>query len=148
QKIVMGRNFDSWETLLKDAGFENTTPISLTVSYRSTQEIMKLAFYLRKDSADIPQTNSNPNSKTGRHGPSPTLIRADNPQVLSHLVGQWIKARTEENSKSLSAVICRWPKEAHELVEELRKLGYPSVRWGHRDQFDFSPGVVVTNVHQ
>ena len=34
------------------------------------------------------------------------------------------------------------------MVEQLRKLGYASVRLGHRDQFDFSPGIVVTNIHQ
>ena len=33
-------------------------------------------------------------------------------------------------------------------MEVLRKQGHASVRLGHRDQFDFSPGVVVTNVHQ
>jgi hypothetical protein len=54
QKIVMGRNFDSWEEVLRDAGFENTTPISLTVSYRSTQEIMELAGKLRGDGSTLP----------------------------------------------------------------------------------------------
>ncbi|MDO8527887.1 MAG: AAA family ATPase [Deltaproteobacteria bacterium] len=143
QKIVMGRNFDSWEIMLKDAGFEETTPITLTVSHRSTQEIMEVASRLRSDGAGTMEA-----PRTQRSGPSPTFIRAEGPQVLPNLVGQWIGARLKENPHALSSVICRWPKEAQKLVEELRKLGYPSVRLGHRDQFDFSPGVTVTNVHQ
>ncbi|MBI3540785.1 MAG: AAA family ATPase, partial [Deltaproteobacteria bacterium] len=143
QKIVMGRNFSSWEEMLQNAGFEETSPLSLTVSYRSTQEIVEIATRLRKDGAA-----PTPSSTTSRRGPAPMIIRADTPQVLPHLVGLWIKARVEENPRALSAIICRWPKEAQSLVEELRKIGYPLVRLGHRDQFDFSPGVTVTNVHQ
>ncbi|MDO8461258.1 MAG: AAA family ATPase [Deltaproteobacteria bacterium] len=143
QKIVMGRNFDSWEELLRDAGFEETTPLSLTVSHRSTQEIMELATSLRKEGSE----NASLPAAT-RHGPEPVFYRCDSPEVLTPTIGQWIKARTEENPKALCAVICRLPKEAERLVEELRKSGLPSVRLGHRDQFDFSPGVTITNAHQ
>ncbi len=140
QKIVMGRNFSSWEEMLRDAGFEETTPVLLTVSHRSTKEIMEVAGCLRLD--PLPANNAS------RSGPVPSFIRAQAPQVIPNHVGQWIKARTEENPNALSAIICRWPKDAQLLVEQLRQLGYPSVRLGHRDQFEFSPGVVVTNVNQ
>ncbi|MDO8519317.1 MAG: 3'-5' exonuclease, partial [Deltaproteobacteria bacterium] len=139
QKIVMGRNFNSWEEMLRDAGFEETTPIQLTVSHRSTNEIMKIASHVRQVTA---------NHSSTRNGPVPTFIRAHAPQVVPNFVGQWIKNRIEENPNSLSAIICRWPKEAQVLVEALRQIGYPSVRLGHRDQFEFTPGVVVTNVNQ
>ena len=33
-------------------------------------------------------------------------------------------------------------------VAQLKTAGHSYVRLGHRDQFDFSPGVIVTNVHQ
>lgn len=150
QKIVMGRNFSSWEEMLGDAGFEQTSPIRLTVSHRSTQEIMELAMRLRQDPSDGSPASSggNPLPPAKRHGPSPTYIAAGRPEVLAHFVGQWIRQRTDENPHALSAVICRWPKEAQRLVDELRKIGFPSVRLGHRDQFDFSPGVTVTNIHQ
>lgn len=143
QKIVAGRNFGSWEELLKEAGFEDTTPLSLTVSYRTTDEIMGLAKKIRGGLL-FPTEGQG----AGRSGPDPTLIRIDTPKVLAHRVGQWIDERLAENSRCLSAIICRWPKLAQELVEELRKIGYPSVRLGHREQFDFSPGIIVTNVHQ
>ncbi|OGQ48348.1 MAG: hypothetical protein A3H42_06225 [Deltaproteobacteria bacterium RIFCSPLOWO2_02_FULL_46_8] len=141
QKIVMGRNFESWEEMLKDAGFAETTPVTLTVSYRTTREIMEFASHLRKDNA------CNPDS-TKRRGPEPSYIRADSPRTLPHFAGQWIAARMKENRNALSCLICRRPKEAEQLVEVLRKIGFPSVRLGHRDQFDFSPGMIVTNIHQ
>ncbi len=143
QKIVSGRDFGTWEELLKDAGFADTTPIQLSVSYRSTQEIMSLAAKVRGSALTKTELFS-----SGRHGPAPTWTRVETPEVLPHRVGQWIAARLKDSGKSLSAILCRYPKQAQELVDQLRKLGYPSVRLGHRDQFDFSPGIVVTNVHQ
>ncbi|HEX5037931.1 MAG TPA: 3'-5' exonuclease [bacterium] len=143
QKIVMGRNFDSWEEVLRDAGFENTTPIALTVSYRSTQEIMELAGKLRGDGLTLPT-----NAQKMRRGVIPTFIKTDNPTSLPHVIASWIRARQKENPNSLSAVILKTPKEAENMTDALRKLALPSVRWGHKDQFDFSPGVTVTNIHQ
>jgi DNA helicase IV len=143
QKIVMGRNFDSWETVLRDAGFENTTPIELTVSYRTTREVLDLAGKLRGGSQPLP-----PSAQKLRSGPIPSFFKTDSAATLPNLVANWIRACQAENPNALSAVICRHPKEAQALTEEVRKLGLPSVRWGHREQFDFSPGVVVTSVHQ
>jgi DNA helicase-2/ATP-dependent DNA helicase PcrA len=151
QKIVMGRNFDSWEVVLRDAGFENTTPIELTVSYRTTREIMDLAKHVRAATEPgYPRKGVGEEVPAGgsRRGPIPSFFKTDSAAVLPNLVANWIRARQAENPNALSAVICRHPKEAQALTEEVRKLGLPSVRWGHREQFDFSPGVVVTSVHQ
>lgn len=143
QKITAGRDFGGWDALLREAGFQNTTPISLTVSYRSTSEIMKIASALRG-----PGAVSEGHDASGRQGPAPTFQRAENPAVLPHRIARWIEARQKDSPRSVSAIICRWPKQAQELVEQLRKMGHPAVRLGHRDQFEFSPGVTVTNAHQ
>lgn len=142
QKIVASRDFGGWNDLLKEAGFSDTTPISLTVSYRTTEEIMKVASFVRGEAVGIPQNSS------GRSGPQPTFLRAESPEVLIHQIGQWTLQRQKDSWRSLSAIICRWPKQAQELVDQLRKIGHAGVRLGHRDQFDFSPGIVITNVHQ
>jgi len=143
QKIVGGRDFGGWNELLKEAGFTDTMPISLTVSYRSTKEVMEVAEHLRGQ-----KFSEKENASSGRRGPSPTFRRVEDLSILPQRVGQWIAERQKDSAKSLSAVICRWPKQAVQLVEELRKLGYPAVRLGHREQFDFSPGITITNVHQ
>ena len=143
QKIVMGRNFESWEVVLRDAGFENTSPIELTVSYRTTREVLDLAGKLRGGELQIP-----PSAQKLRSGPIPSFLKTDSPAALPNMVASWIRACQGENANALSAVIFRHPKEAQAMTEELRKLGLPSVRWGHREQFDFSPGVAITSIHQ
>lgn len=143
QKIVSGRDFGGWDELLKDAGFTDTVPISLTVSFRSTLEVMEIAEHLRGQ-----KFTKRENVSSGRRGPIPTFRRVENPTLFAHRIGQWIAERQKDSAKSLSAIICRWPKQAAQLTEELRKIGYPAVRLGHREQFDFSPGITVTNVHQ
>lgn len=144
QKIVMSRDFGSWEELLTEAGFEESAPIQLTVSYRSTNQIIALVSRFRGES-EAPAQPAGPQA-AGRNGPLPIFIQVESLPVMAHIVGQWIEARLKE--RTLSAVICRWARQAEQLVEVLRKQGHASVRLGHRDQFDFSPGVVVTNVHQ
>jgi len=143
QKIVVGRDFGGWDELLKDAGFTDTMPISLTVSFRSTKEIMEIAEHLRGQ-----KFSEKENTSSGRRGAIPTFQRVENPTLLAQRVSQWIDARNKDSAKALSAIICRWPKQAVQLVEDLRKLGFNSVRLGHREKFDFSPGITVTNVHQ
>jgi len=143
QKIVMNRHFGTWKELLGEAGFSDTTPIELNVSHRTTAEIMKVAAYLRND-LDLQQAAQ----QRVRHGPEPTLIQVDTYEAEPHTIGKWIEERIAENQYSISAVICRWPKQAEHLTAVLKKIGYPFVRWGHRDSFDFSPGVTITNVHQ
>jgi len=140
QKIVEGRHFGSWEELLRSSGFGEVSPLVLNVSHRSTEEVMELAHQLRGDSEDF--------QSSGRHGPTPVYIRSDNPADIPRLVGKWIDARLLENKKTYCAVICRTPKQAQKLLEDMRRLGYPSVRLGHRDNFEFSPGITITNVHQ
>ncbi len=142
QKIFSNRHFESWDQILKEAGFEDTTPISLSVSHRTTQEIMEIAAHLRNEPLSSKEYG------TTRRGEVPTFIPVETMEIFPHLIGQWIKERLEENPRSLSAIICRQPNEAQALAEILRRMGHPSVRFGHRDQFDFSPGVIVTSAHQ
>ncbi|MBT3182704.1 MAG: AAA family ATPase [Deltaproteobacteria bacterium] len=143
QKIVMNRHFGSWQELLGEAGFSDTTPIELNVSHRTTTEIMNVAAHLRND-LELKESAS----QTVRHGPEPSIIQVDTYEAQPEVIGKWITERVARNRDSLSAVICRWPKQAEHLTAVLKKIGYPFVRWGHRDSFDFSPGVTITNVNQ
>ncbi|MBX7147637.1 AAA family ATPase [bacterium] len=142
QKIVMGRNFKSWESFLADIGFKDIKPVSLNVSYRTTDEIMEIAHALRMDDEARPQLSA------VRHGPAPRMIKTESPEITPAVVGQWVDERVRESAHSLSCVICRNPKDAKMLTDQLRKMGHTSVRLGYRDQFTFTPGVVVTNVNQ
>ncbi len=143
QKIVMNRHFGGWGELLAEAGFAESAPIELTVSHRTTQEIMAVAAHVRGDGASPAG-----GIRASRRGRPPRLIRAEGYETEPHLIGQWVSQRLEEDARSLSAVICRLPAQAEHLTQVLKRIGFPFVRWGHREQFDFSPGVTVTNAHQ
>jgi len=141
QKIRENREFASWEEMLSQAGFENTTPISLDVSHRTTQQIINVAHTLRGD--------LDTQSSAIRHGPVPSFIRAQSPQEIPHYIGRWIDERLDEHRFTFCGIICRTPESAERLFQILRKkLGFSSVRHGTRDQFDFSPGVMVTDAEQ
>lgn len=143
QQIVAGREKTDWKRLLKEAGLKDLQPINMTVAHRATEEIMQVADYVRTTDLEFSAA-----TQTKRRGPKPTFILVESKEVLVPLVGKWIDERLAENPRTFCAVICRTPKEAEKMAQLLRKTGYPSVRWGHREQFDFSPGVIVTNAHQ
>ena len=67
--------------------------------------------------------------------------------LLDHLV-DWSNRLIKADPNKLIAIICRYPKQAMELKEELEELLSGEVRLGHRDQFSFEPGIMVTNIHQ
>jgi len=142
QRIIAGRDAWTWEELLKEAGFSDTMPVALTVSFRTTREILEVASHVRGEKFEESEMCAL------RHGPSPDFISVKESTLYVLQIADWIQARLKDSPKAISAVICRWPKQAAQLVEELRKQGMNSVRLGHRDQFEFSPGIIVTNIHQ
>lgn len=142
QRIIAGRDAWTWEELLKEAGFSETVPVALTVSFRTTREILEVASRVRGEKFEESEM------RALRRGPSPSFIPVKQSNLYVMQIAEWVRARLKDSPKAVSAVICRLPKQAAQLVEELRKQGLPSVRLGHRDQFDFSPGITVTNAHQ
>lgn len=142
QKIFASRDFLDWADVLKICGFDQSHPLSLQVSYRTTGEIIKLANHLRND------PNSLKTTQTPRYGPAPSHIRAHNAELLADLTAKWIQQCLSEDTHSLSAIICRHMDQAQKLVNGLKKRGLNMVRLGYHDQFDFSPGVIVSIVHQ
>jgi len=142
QRIIAGRDAWTWEELLKEAGFSETVPVALTVSFRTTREILEVASRVRGEKFEESEM------RALRRGPSPSFIPVRQSNLYVMQIADWVRARLKDSPKAVSAVVCRLPKQAAQLVEELRKQGLPSVRLGHRDQFDFSPGITVTNAHQ
>ena len=54
----------------------------------------------------------------------------------------------EQDPSRLIALICRYPKQAMELKEDLNRMTGVKIRLGHRNRFSFEPGIIATNVHQ
>jgi|FLOH01.1.fsa_nt_gi DNA helicase II / ATP-dependent DNA helicase PcrA len=138
QKILLARKFIGWNKVVENLGMEEDSIIRLEVSFRCTVPIMTLAHKVAGD----------PKKVEGRAGSDPEWHKADDREsMLEHLV-EWSNRLVKADPYKLIAIICRYPKQAMELKEELEEYLSGEVRLGHRDQFSFEPGIMVTNIHQ
>ena len=138
QKILLARKFIGWNKIVENLGMEEDSIIRLEVSFRCTVPIMTLAHKVAGD----------PKKVEGRAGADPEWKKSgDRESMLEHLV-EWSNRLVKADPYKLIAIICRYPKQAMELKEELEEFLSGEVRLGHRDQFSFEPGIMVTNIHQ
>lgn len=138
QKIFVSRKFIGWDKIIHNLGLEESDLVRLEVSFRCTAPIMTLA---RK-------IIGNPKPVQGRKGKAPKRkCVADHDELLESIT-KWVEDLQTEDPNKLIAVICRYPKQAMHLKEELEEMIPDGVRLGHRSLFSFEPGVIVTNIHQ
>ena len=135
QKIldfVDSAGFSTFQLELKNAGLSSG---KLDISYRSTEQIMNLAA----------RVSGRPVGQVVNQGAEPRFHNFSNQtEALGHLrrsVGTLLARET----KSLTAIICRFKQEAETVYATLKEL--PGVRLQTGD-LSFEPGVLVTNAHQ
>jgi len=138
QKILSARKFIGWNKVVDCLGLEEDSIIQLEVSFRCTVPIMTLAHKVAGE----------PKKVEGRAGSAPEWKKVDNFVDLVEVLADWSRGLLRADPYKLVALICRYPKQAMELKEEMEKYLPGEVRLGHRDQFSFEPGVLVTNIHQ
>ena len=138
QKILFARKFIGWNKVVETLGLDEGAIIQLEVSFRCTVPIMTLAHKVAGD----------PKKVEGRPGPDPIWQRAENYIDLIETLADWSRGLLQADPYKLISLICRYPKQAMELKEELDAYLPGEVRLGHRDQFSFEPGILVTNIHQ
>jgi DNA helicase IV len=135
QKIldfVDTKGFSSFQMDLESQGLCSGV---LGVSYRSTAQIMDFASRVSGRKAD----------KVVNEGPDPRFHTLDTKeQALDHLE-RTIKTLLSREPKSLTAIICRYKKEAQEIFGKLK--GVAGVRL-QTSSLTFEPGVMITNAHQ
>ena len=139
QKILFSRKFIGWENILKNLDIKKDTLIELEVSFRCTVPIMNLARKIegRKDPVAF-----------GRPGNPVVWHRAVDQNDFLETLSGWVNSLIKKDPYKLIALICRYPKQAMELKDELEKMISCEVRVGYRDQFSFEPGVMISNIHQ
>lgn len=113
----------------------NASFTSLTVSHRSTFQIMRLANF-------ISQTNQ---QASGRKGKAPLYIKCDSDNTGIEQVIAWLNRVSRRFPSSLIAVICRNEEEAKEAASFLEPSFGNLVHLGTEDDFDLSEGILVTS---
>ena len=112
---------------------------TLPIGHRSTRPIMELA--LKASGHADPEL-------LARTRPGNEVLWLRGSDASAAGVAAAINAFHERRPKTLVAVLCRTKNDADAWASQLANLVQGPLRRGHREDFAFEPGTVVSNVHQ
>jgi ATP-dependent DNA helicase UvrD/PcrA len=135
QKILEQIDSSGFATFQVELQNQGLSSGELNVSYRSTAQIMALAT----------RVSGRPVTQVVNEGPDPRFHKCSSEEeALAHLY-RALGALLQRETKSLTAIICRYKGEAQTVYRALKKL--PGVRL-QTGSLTFEPGILITNVHQ
>ncbi len=141
QRLVFDNNFTTWSELLEQIG-QPVIVRPLKLSYRSTAEVMLLA-------REILGPELAPDEPLAARPGEPVELHefGDVGEAVAFLSDALRNLMAREPTASC-AVISRHPEQADAYFEGLRRAEVPALRRVRRDEFNFQPGVDVTDVAQ
>jgi DNA helicase-2/ATP-dependent DNA helicase PcrA len=148
QRLVFDNNFTGWAQLLEHIigpvgpGGQPVLVRPLKLSYRSTAEVMLLA-------REILGPELAPDEPLAARPGEPVELHefGDVGEAVAFLSDALRNLMAREPTASC-AVISRHPEQADAYFEGLRRAEVPALRRVRRDEFNFQPGVDVTDVAQ
>lgn len=131
-----------WNALLDGLGVPHTRLEPLKVSYRSTAEITAFARTVLGPLAhdDAPETT--------RHGPPVELFDFASTGEAVAWLSEVLKQLARDEPEANVALVARFPQQADVYFEGLSRAEVPNVRRVAKQDFDWDPGVDVTDVRQ
>jgi DNA helicase-2/ATP-dependent DNA helicase PcrA len=141
QRLVFDNNFSSWAELLAQTG-QPAIVRPLKLSYRSTAEVMLLA-------REILGPELAPEEPLAARPGEPVELHefGDLGEAVAFLADALRNLMAREPTASC-AVIARHPEQADAYFEGLRRAEIPALRRVRRDEFNFQPGVDITDISQ
>lgn len=141
QRLVFDNNFSGWEQLLEQTG-QPAIVRPLKLSYRSTAEVMLLA-------REILGPDLAPEEPLAARRGEPVELHefGDLGEAVAFL-GDALRNLMAREPTASCAVIARHPEQAEAYFDGLRRAEVPALRRVRRDEFNFQPGVDVTDVAQ
>jgi DNA helicase-2/ATP-dependent DNA helicase PcrA len=141
QRVSLESGFDNWEDLLADLGRSGTRIEPLKIAYRSTAEVMELAFeVLGPLAGELPEAR--------RHGAPVEAHRFSDPGQAVDFLGTALRDLAGREPLAGVAVIARHPAQAELYHRGLERAEVPRLRLVADQDFSFAPGVEVTDVRQ
>lgn len=141
QKILANRDFGSWQELLTELGLSHIDVLNLSIAYRSTYQIYEVAEHIRD-----PEIKNEDLKLVPKFGLEPVLTICHHDQDAIKMTRNWIEDIININQKATAAIICKTSQEARSLYNTLLKIGVRGIRYGDTHHFEFTPGVVVTDI--
>jgi DNA helicase II / ATP-dependent DNA helicase PcrA len=141
QRLVFDNNFSGWAELLAQTG-QPAIVRPLKLSYRSTAEVMMLA-------REILGPELAPDEPLAARPGEPVELHefGDLGEAVAFLADALRNLMAREPTASC-AVISRHPEQADAYFEGLRRAEIPALRRVRRDEFNFQPGVDITDIAQ
>ena len=141
QRLVFDNNFSGWAQLLAQTG-QPAIVRPLKLSYRSTAEVMLLA-------REILGPELAPEDPLAARPGEPVELHefGDLGEAVAFLSDALRNLMAREPTASC-AVISRHPEQADAYFEGLRRAEVPALRRVRRDEFNFQPGVDITDIAQ
>jgi DNA helicase-2/ATP-dependent DNA helicase PcrA len=141
QRLVFDNNFTSWADLLAQTG-QPAVVRPLKLSYRSTAEVMMLAREILGPGLAPEETLA------ARNGEPVELHEFGDVGEAVAFLADSLRALMQREPTASCAVIARHPEQADAYYDGLRRAEVPALRRVRRDEFNFQPGVDVTDAAQ
>ncbi|MBX3157782.1 MAG: ATP-binding domain-containing protein [Deltaproteobacteria bacterium] len=141
QRLVFDNNFSGWEQLLEQTG-QPAIVRPLKLSYRSTAEVMLLAREI------LGPELAPPEPLAARPGEPVELHEFSDLGEAVAFLGDALRNLMAREPTASCAVISRHAEQADAYFDGLRRAEVPALRRVRRDEFNFQPGVDVTDVAQ
>jgi DNA helicase-2/ATP-dependent DNA helicase PcrA len=138
----MDNGFSGWENLLGDLSLSHVHVEPLQVTYRSTEEVMELAYEVLGPLATGPAPRA-----TRRGAPVELFSFAHSGDAVGFLAEALRELSSDEPQASI-AVIARYPEQADAFYAGLHQAEIPRLRRIAEQDFPFKPGVDVTDLRQ
>ncbi len=142
QKMIFDNGFTDWPQLLEDAGLPHTAIQPLSITYRSTRQVMELSQHVlgplaREDEAVV-----------AREGAPVAFFPFGDVGESVAFLGEALRALMQREPSASVALITRYPQQADVYYQALRMAEVPRLRRVAHQDFSFSPGIDVTDVRQ
>jgi DNA helicase II / ATP-dependent DNA helicase PcrA len=142
QKMVFDNGFTDWPQLLADAGLPHVEIQPLTITYRSTRQVMELSQFVLGPLQDTE------NAVIARDGaPVGYFEFGDQGEAVAFL-GEALRGLMQREPTASVALIARFPQQADLYHEALRVAEVPKLRRVRREDFTFTAGIDITDVRQ
>jgi len=138
QQISANDTFPGWEKLIKywDFNKDFADYLQLNISHRSTKQIMTIASFITKNSANI----------KGRAGRVPLWMLTPNLNSGIKTCIRWLNTASKKYPDTITAVLCPNKNTAKEVFGYLEPTFGNQICYFSGDNFDFDQGILVADI--
>ncbi len=142
QRLYLDGGFGDWDVLVKDLGLRANILPPLAISYRSTRQVMGLARHVLGPIAPDMEM------RDAHEGAPVELLRFDEMGEAVAFLADALKSLRGRERRSSVALVSRTPEVAEQYYQGLRRAEVPDLRRVRHQDFEFTPGIDVTDVFQ